>query len=97
MQICRGFKGQALYTRCENEWFCVVNRARTTAKAPMGFLIIHFFSIIVFIALCGNEVTYCNLFICSSNSSHSEFCTRRSGIVYGCCDHYPCLRTIVSV
>ncbi len=40
---CRGFKGQALYTRRENPWFCVVNRAETTAKTPMGFLIIHFF------------------------------------------------------
>ena len=22
---CRGFRGQALYTRRENPWFCVVN------------------------------------------------------------------------
>ena len=43
----RGFKGQPLYTRRENPWFCVVNRARTTAKAAMRFLIIHFFSIIL--------------------------------------------------
>ncbi len=44
---CRGFKGQPLYTKRENPWFCVENRAGTTAKAPMGFLIIHFFSIIL--------------------------------------------------
>ncbi len=30
-------KAQALCTRCENLWFCVVNRARTTWRAPMGF------------------------------------------------------------
>ncbi len=45
--LCRGFKEQALYTRRENQWFCVVNTAKTTAKAPMGFLIIYFFSIIL--------------------------------------------------
>ncbi len=33
----RDFKRQALYTRRENPWFCVVNRTETTSKMPMGF------------------------------------------------------------
>ena len=48
VHTCRGLKGEALYTRRENPWFCVVSRASTTAKAPMGFLVIHFFSIFIY-------------------------------------------------
>ncbi len=33
----RGFVRQALYTRRENPWFCVLNRTRTTSKTSMGF------------------------------------------------------------
>jgi hypothetical protein len=33
---------QTLYTKHENLWFAVVNRARTTSKTPKGPLIMHF-------------------------------------------------------
>ena len=52
---CRGFKRQALYTRREDPWFCVVNRTRTTSKTPMGFkyssLMFNIMSLIVLIAV----------------------------------------------
>ncbi len=51
---CLGFKSQALYTRRENPWFCVVNRTRTTSKNAHGILIIQsslFCNIMNFIVL----------------------------------------------
>ena len=60
---CRGFKRQALYTRHENLWFCVVSRTRTTSETPMGyvnylFLFYHIMNFIVLPAAIGTLPFY---------------------------------------